>query len=82
MTIQDIAARCSKFSGWNLTFRLGKIGSLPALEFFDPNDNSGQSRLVVGIDAHGLLSEVYGRLRHWGIDMEEQRVMRDALLSL
>lgn len=88
MTIQDIAARCSKFSGWNLTVKLCAPSTgyhshrfQPMLEFFDPDDSSGQSRMVIGISPYNTLTEVYGRMRHWAIDLEEQRVMRDTLLA-
>lgn len=79
--IQAIAARCSKFSGWNLTVKLGRMGGQPVLEFFDPADASSQSRLIVCIGIGRSLTEVYGRMRHWGIDLEEQLVMRDTLLA-
>jgi hypothetical protein len=87
MTIADITARCSKFSGWNLKAVLSgpatnvkHVGN-PALEFFDPEDRTGQSRLMLHIDRHGLLGEVYGRMAHWGITLEERQVLQEALLA-
>jgi hypothetical protein len=88
MTIADITARCSKFSGWNLKFILDgpatnvkHAGFSPVLEFFDPEDRTGQSRMMLHIDRHGLLAEVYGRMAHWGITPEERQVMRNAILA-
>jgi hypothetical protein len=88
MTLADIAARCSKFSGWNLKVILDgpavnekHVGNHPVIEFFDPEDRTGQSRLMLHIDRHGLLGEIYGRTAHWGITLEERQVLRDALLA-
>jgi len=70
MTIDDICVRCSKFSGWNLTWET-KGG---VLSIFDPKDR-GKSQLCVSIRIPGVLHEVYGRLRHWAVTPEEQRVI-------
>ena len=77
MTVQDICNRCSKFSGWHLTVTVAE----GVIRFEDPNDTSGHSWLHLYADPHlsfGLI-EAYGRMRHWGITLEEQMVMRSVL---
>jgi len=77
MGIEDIVARCSKFSGWNLTY----VVEGSKLSIWDPKD-MGKSRLTVCLmwwEGSQVLHEVYGRLRHWAISPEEQMVMVELL---
>jgi hypothetical protein len=75
MTLQDICDRCSRFAGWKLTVRV-KDGQI---EFSDP-DQTGQSWLFVRLSPSGFsLVEVYGRMKHWAITVEEQAVMKAVL---
>lgn len=76
MTLDDIAARCSTFSGWKLRWEI-KDG---AVHFWDPKD-SGKSRLSISLlfpDSR-ILRERYGRMWHWAITCEEQEVIARAL---
>lgn len=76
--MDEIVKRCSKFSGYNLQWRVrnGEYGKVLIIE--DPA--KPDSTLVVSATSYGL-HEVYGRLRHWAITNEEQEVMRKALTS-
>lgn len=80
MTLDDIVSRCSKFSGWSLTWEIEDGAEDGALHIFDPKD-SGKSRLTVSLvfPDRALLRERYGRLRHWAITREEELVMAKAL---
>ena len=71
--MRALVERCSRFSGWNLTWRRRK----GTIELFDPAD-WGKSAVVVC--ARGLvLYEAYGRLRHWGVTAQEQEMLLRAL---
>lgn len=70
MNLQEIAVRCSKFSGW----KLGVSMTQKQIEFRDPNDETGQSTLILSWRSYGLY-EVYGRMHHWGITAEERDLM-------
>ena len=75
MTIDDIVARCSKFSGWKLEYR---VEAGPVIRIFQ--DGTPDATCSFGlISGTSLLSEVYGRLSHWGIDLEEQVVIAQLL---
>jgi len=76
MTLDDIAARCSKFSGWDLQWEIEG----GAVHFWDPKD-SGKSRLSVSLlfPDSPILHDRYGRLWHWAITREEQEVIARAL---
>ncbi len=76
--IDEIVARCAKYSGWELEWKLetARDGS-PKLEISDPADY-GRSALIVM--AHPVLTdrvrEIYGRLWHWAISHEEKATFR------
>ena len=75
MTLEQITQRCSGFSGFNLQ----AIVSRGQIEFVDPNDNSTghQSRLVLGTERPGgRLYEIYGRMHHWGMSLEEKLILK------
>jgi hypothetical protein len=75
MTIEDIVARCSTFSGYKLQYELKP----DSLRIWDPKA-VGRSQLVVVLGSGGFgLHETYGRLRHWAITRQEQDVMIAAL---
>ena len=73
MTLDDIVARCSRFSGFNLQWKMDDN----QLIIWDPQDQTvgNQSRLVLAIDDLLLPREVYGRLRQWAISPAELEVM-------
>jgi hypothetical protein len=77
MTLGTIVARCSSFSGYNLGYEIVG-GSDPIIRIEDPA-HVGESTCVFGLLTEHLLSEIYGRKRHWGIDLEEQIVIAQAL---
>ncbi len=75
MTLDDIVARCSRFSGYELQFEL----KADCLRIWDPKA-LGRSQLAVVLAPGGnSLREAYGRLRHWAITLQEQDVMVRAL---
>lgn len=81
MTLNDIAARCSKFSGFNLQVKV-EAGAVKTVTFFDPEDTTlgSQSRLVLYAGIGGLsIRESYGRMSHWAITPEEQQVILQEL---
>jgi hypothetical protein len=77
MTMDQIVARCSKFSGYNLTWKVEDKGHGKVLIIEDPA-HAGPSTLALSLTP-GYLYEVYGRLRHWAITADEQKVMIAAL---
>jgi hypothetical protein len=76
MDLNTIAERCSRFSGWDLQWKIegGRIS------FWDPKD-SGKSRLSLCLmfPDSPILRETYGRMWHWAITREEQAVIARAL---
>ena len=77
MTLNDIAARCSKFSDFNLRVEV-ENADVKKVVFFDPRDTSigSQSRLVLYAGPCGLgIREAYGRMHHWAITPEEEQVI-------
>lgn len=77
MNMDDVVARCSKFSGYKLTWRIEKrkIGLWLLIE----EPGKPDSTLIVCPTTEGFLHEVYARLRQWGITAEEQETMKAAL---
>jgi len=77
MSMGELVERCSAYSGWKLQWRLQDPGTTDVrILIWDPRDP--KSRCVFGLSRHpgsSRVREVYGRLRHWGITPEEQRVM-------
>ncbi len=76
MKIQDVVARCSRFSGFNLVYKITG-GSHPTVEICEPG--RADSKCVFGLLTENLLSEIYGRKSHWGITIPEQFVIAAAL---
>jgi len=75
--LEAIRVRVAAFSGWNLVVNV-ECGQV---KFRDPDDVSigRQSWLFVALDKHGCLYEVYGRLRHWGVSLEDRMALREVL---
>lgn len=74
MTLNDIVARCSKFSGYNLVASIND-GVLT----IEDKAVGGASWLVLTLGPCDTLREVYGRLRQWGINGREYEVLVGAL---
>jgi len=72
MTIDSILKRCSKYSGWNLIVTTDVHGNL---WFKDPGAG-GESWLILSLRGN-FLYEVYGRMSHWGISLEEKLAIVD-----
>ena len=69
--VDAIVERCSRYSGWVLQWEIKGT----CLDIWDPKDY-GKSYLSVSLGVSGCgLYEVYGRLRHWAITVEEQSVL-------
>ena len=87
--IDIIVARCSHYSGWDLSWRWTEYGSI---EIRDAKATSTEhysieqacknhATLVVALyeDSDICLREVYGRLRQWNIGFLEQAFLAEAL---
>ena len=83
MTMDDIVVRCSTFSGWNLTWKVELVAGVPCLMIEDPtNRRSALTVMLRGcMDKHFGLREVHGRLGHYAITPEEERVMELVLAT-
>ena len=73
--VDQIVARCSSFSGYNLQWEVAN----GVLRIEDPQEG-GNSTLTLSL-TFGDLREVYGRLRHWAVTVEEQNVLIQLLES-
>jgi hypothetical protein len=83
MTLQDVVDRCSRFSGYRLEYRFEESHGDRLLVIEDPSVGPHSSLVVKIHPACDLvLYEVYGRLRHWGVTLDEEEVMRAALQHL
>jgi hypothetical protein len=79
VTIQDVCDRCSKYSGGNLAVEIED----EVLTFVNADDFNVP---VVSVAKCGSpfterfwLREVYGRMHHLGITVEEQHIIIDVL---
>lgn len=80
--IAALAAKYAKYSGWKLTAGLRNSRGTWVLDFKDPDDATSQSWLVLALGPMGLgLREVYGRMWHWNVSLEDMDVMKRALLA-
>jgi len=70
VTVESITARCSRFSGWNLKWEVED----GLLRMYDPS-NYSRSSLILNKDG----VEVHGRLRHWGVTLDELKVLLAAI---
>jgi hypothetical protein len=70
-----LVARCSRYSGFNLEWSMkGEVLTI------EDKAKGGQSRLSVTPFLSGnALREVYGRLHHWAVTVEEQNLMLEAI---
>ena len=75
MTIDEVVARCSKYSGFKLEWRIRKC----VLEIEEPGKPQSCLALKLYHPESDVLYEVYGRMRHWGISLEEKTVLAAAL---
>ena len=76
--LNELVARCSKYSGFNL---VATLENGPKLTIADPN-NFHLSALVLTLGVGGLfVHEAYGRMHHWAITREEQEILRQVLLA-
>ena len=72
--MDSVVARCSRFSGYNLSWRVEDRPYGRVLVIEDPS-KGGSSRLCVCEDGH----ESYGRCRHWAISRTELAIFMVAL---
>ena len=96
-SIDAIVSRCSKFSGWNLVWVVDRLkDGRPTLDISDPTDETNARNSWLSLvanqeirDENGSLiagaiglHELYGRMRHWGIDLTERIAIEQYLRSL
>jgi hypothetical protein len=81
--LQAIVARCSRFSGYRLEsrFEQSRTGTW-LLVIEDPAVVTRSTLVLARHLVPGLLREVYGRLRHWGITPKEEQVLLQALQAV
>ncbi len=82
MTIDDIVERIKVFSGWTdlrWSIRIREDGEA-VLSINDLRDLN-RSHTAVCLDLRGDIRELSGRLHHWGVTLEERRLIRRALIE-
>jgi len=78
MTLSDIVARCEKFSGYELEAETQERSYGRCLVIRAVGEAGRKHPYSLALMLHpdmSVLKELNGRLRHWGISLEEQRVI-------
>lgn len=81
MNMDDVCARCSKFSGHNLTWSIttGRATGAKLLTIEDKADKSDNLKprltVMLALPDSSILRAIYGRLQQWDVTVEEQTVM-------
>ena len=71
LSVDDVVARCSRYSGFNLRWKLVE----DQLTIWDPRDYHNSVLIVTPYRFTGGVREVYGRLWQWAITPEESEVL-------
>jgi len=75
--LDRLVRRCSRFSGWKLTWRIND----GVLQIWDPRDRSSSLLSLSLIPGTRALREVHGRMKNWRISRREYDVLVDAILQ-